>query len=384
LEAELKIYSAAFAGRDVWEWPVASQGWRRAAKAVLSAGAFGYIAGSAGQESTAHANRRAFQGCAVRPRMLRNVERRDLSVTLLGRKMAVPLVAAPIGVQSIIHPAADRASAAAAAQSEIPYIASTVSSVPLEDIAKAMGEAPRWFQLYPGKNPDIVASFLARAEAAGYSAVVVTVDTTMLGWRTHDLQNVYLPFLRGEGLANFLTDPVFRAKLQKPPEEDMGAAVQEFLSVYVNPAFTWDDLAHVKAMTRLPVLVKGITHPEDAATALDLGLDGLIVSNHGGRQVDGAVASLTALLAILERVGREPLVLLDSGVRSAADVMKALALGADAVGVGRPYAYALAVGGEAGVRELFSQWKAELDLQLALSGYTAISQLGPEAVAFNS
>ncbi len=380
-EAQLKIYSASFQGKSQWEWPVSLRQWRRAARLKLDAGPWGYVEGNAGLETTTRANRLAFDRYRIRSRVLRNVESRDLSVSLFGRRLAVPFLVAPIGAQAIIHQDADGGGAEAAAACEVPYILSTLSAFPLEDIARRMGDAQRWFQLYPGRDPDIIASWLARAETSGYSAIVVTVDTTMPGWRTVDLQNLYLPFLHGHGLANFFSDPAFRARLKRPPEEDPGAAVQEFQSVYVNPAFTWTDLERIKSLTQLPVLIKGITHPDDAREAQERGFDGVVVSNHGGRQVDGGIASLDALVEIKRIVDPNFPLLLDSGVRGAADVIKALALGAAAVTIGRPYAYALAAGGRPGVQELLSQWKAELDLEMGLAGYTSLSQLDQSTLA---
>lgn len=380
-EEELRVYSTALHGKTRWIWPVSADEWRAAARRVLGDGPWGYVEGNAGDESTTRANRSAFNRYALRPRLLRNVEHRDLSTTLFGARLASPILVAPIGAQDIIHPDADGAGAEASAAVDVPYIASTVSAVPMEEIAERMGVGQRWFQLYPGRDPEIIKSFIRRAEASGYSAIVVTVDTTMLGWRTRDLANVYLPFLHGHGIANFLSDPVFRVRLTRPPEDDPGAAVQEFLRVYVNPAFTWEDLSWVKSLTELPVLVKGLTHPADAREAEARGIDGVVVSNHGGRQVDGAIAALDALVEIKAAVGPDFPLILDSGVRCAADVVKAVALGASAVAIGRPYAYALAAGGGAGVEEMLRQWKAELDLEMGLAGCRRLAELGPDAVS---
>lgn len=380
LEAELRVYATSLMGKTAWDWPVSADEWREAARRKLAPGPFGYVDGGAGLQTTMDANRRAFDQYAIRSRMLRNVASRDLSVSLFGQTLPVPFLLAPVGVQSIVHPDGEAASAAAAAAAQVPFILSTVSSVPMEEVARVMGSATRWFQLYPGRDVEVVASFIRRAEAAGYAAIVVTVDTTMLGWRPTDLQNVYLPFLQGEGIANFVTDPVFRARLKQSPEDNLQAAVQEFLAVYVNPAFTWADLERVRALTKLPMLVKGITHPADALLAQAMGMDGVIVSNHGGRQVDGGIASLDALVEIKQAVDADFPILLDSGIRGAADIVKALALGASAALIGRPYAYALAAGGRDGVQEVLAQWKAELDLQVALAGYTNIADLRPDTV----
>ncbi|MCL6515339.1 MAG: alpha-hydroxy-acid oxidizing protein [Alicyclobacillus sp.] len=363
-----------------YEWPITADEWAARARERLPDGPWWYLEGGAGLESTMRANREAFDRWRIRTRLLRDVENRDLGVTLFGRALPAPFLLGPVGVQSILHPDAELASARAAAAFGVPFVLSTVSSVPLEQVAIAMGEAPRWFQLYPGRDPEIITSLIQRAERAGYGALVVTVDTTMLGWRAHDLKNAYLPFLQGQGLANYLTDPVFRSRLSRAPEEDMAAAIQHFLAVYVNPGFTWEDLERIRAQTRLPLLVKGITHPEDVRHAFHLGADAVIVSNHGGRQVDGGVAALDALVEVREALGPDVTLLMDSGVRCAADVVKALALGARAVLFGRPYVYALAVGGEQGVRRFIQHSLAELDLQMALAGLRCVGEIDRSCV----
>lgn len=379
-EAQLRLYTESLRHKTSWSWPVGAEHWRATAKKVLTKEAWGYLEGAAGTEATMRENRRAFERVKIRSRMLRDVSDRDVTVTLLNDKISVPFLLAPIGVQEIIHPDGELASAKAAVRAEVPFVLSTVSSFTLEQVADLMGEHTRWFQLYPGRDPDLMKSFVGRAEKAGYSALVVTVDTTMLGWRPRDLENLYLPFLLGKGIANYVSDPAFRARLTRPPEEDPMAAVQEFLNIYVNPAFTWAQLQELCGWTDLPVVVKGITHPEDAKIAQQVGVEGVIVSNHGGRQVDGGVATLDALETVRHVVADDFLVLLDSGIRGAADVLKAVAMGADAVLIGRPYAYALAVGGEEAVWELATQFKAELDLQLALSGHQSIREIGPDYV----
>lgn len=373
LDAQLQIYGHALAGKT-YDVPLSWKEWREQARAVLANGPWWYVEGAAGEEETMASNRAAFAQVQLRPRMLRNVEDRDITVELFGVRYKAPFLFAPIGVQSIIHSDAERAPAKAAAKFGIPYVLSTVSSVSIEDIALEMGTSPRWFQLYPGKDENIVASMIARAEKAGYSALVVTVDTTMLGWRMNDLRNAYLPFLQGEGITNFVTDPHFQRRLGAAMQNGE-AVVREFLDVYVNPAFTWEDLRAVRAQTHLPLLVKGITHPQDALMALQLGADGIIVSNHGGRQVDGAVPALDALVDIRQAAGKEAVILMDSGIRSAADILKAKALGADAVLIGRPYAYALAAGGQAGVEAWVHHLLAELDLEMALAGCAKIDLL---------
>jgi lactate 2-monooxygenase len=313
--------------------------------------------------------------------MLRDVAERDLSTSVLGTEMPAPLMLAPIGVQSILHEEGELATARAAAALGTPMIASTASHFTLEQIAEAGGEAPRWFQLYWATDRRLVESFVGRAERAGYGAIVVTVDTFIPGWKPRDLQQAWLPFLNGMGVANYFQDPVFREALERTPEEDQGAATGHFLGVQANPSLTWDDLAWLRERTSLPILVKGIQHVEDAREAARRGLDGIVVSNHGGRQVDGAIASLEALPAIAEAVGGELAVLFDSGVRTGADALKALCLGADAVCLGRPYIWGLALGGEAGVEAVLKMTLAELDLTMALCGLTSPDQLGPDCLA---
>ncbi|MBE3556856.1 MAG: alpha-hydroxy-acid oxidizing protein [Firmicutes bacterium] len=383
-DTQLEIYGAT--SPQTKGLPIAYEDWRRRAQELLEDAAFWYVAGGAGEEATMRANREAFSHWSIRPHMLCDVSSRDLHVDVLGTPLPAPLLLAPVGVLSIVHPfdaaasissdepAAELAVAAASAETGIPMILSSVSSTPMETVAASLAQTPRWFQCYPAKDREILYSFAHRAEAAGFGALVVTVDTTLLGWRTHDLERAYLPFLQGNGVANYFTDPAFRAELPQPPEVDPSAAIRHFLNVYVNPSFTWESLADLRNHTSLPILIKGITHPDDALQALDLGMDGIIVSNHGGRQVDGAVAALDALPEIVDRVeGRLP-VLFDSGIRHAADIVKALALGASAVLIGRPYVWGLAVAGARGVQTVLRNLIAELDLQLALSGITSVAQ----------
>jgi isopentenyl diphosphate isomerase/L-lactate dehydrogenase-like FMN-dependent dehydrogenase len=309
--------------------------------------------------------------------MLGGAADRDLRVELFGRKLAAPVLLGPVGVLSILHPEAEIAMAKAAASAGIPFVLSSASSRPMEMVAKAAGDSPRWFQLYWSKDRSINKSFMARAEAAGYSAIVVTLDTTLLGWRERDLQRAYLPFLMGEGVANYLSDPAFRASLPAPPEENPRAAIQHFLGVFSDASLTWDDVAFLRGNTRLPLVLKGIVRPDDALKALEAGADGVIVSNHGGRQVDGSVGALDALPGVAEAVaGRVP-VLFDSGIRRGADAFKALALGAKAVLLGRPWAYALAVGGEAGVADMIQNFLADFDTTMALCGHRSPAGIGP-------
>jgi L-lactate dehydrogenase (cytochrome) len=337
-----------------------------------------YVGAGAGSEDTMRANLEAFRRRRIVPRMLRDVASRDLSTTVLGTAMPAPLMLAPIGVQKIVHADGELASARAAAALGTPMIASTASHFTLEEIAAAGVDAPRWFQLYWANDRELVESFVGRAERAGYAAIVVTVDTFVPGWKPRDLEQAWLPFLNGMGVGNYFQDPVFRAALEQTPEQDQGAATGHFLGVQANPSLSWDDLAQLREMTSLPILVKGIQSVEDAREALRRGLDGIVVSNHGGRQVDGALASLDALAPIAAAVGGELAIVFDSGVRGGADVLKALALGADAVCLGRPYIWGLALEGQAGVEAVLKMTLAELDLTMALCGVTRLEEIGPE------
>jgi len=389
--------------------PVLPHELEQRALGAMSREAAAYIGGGAGSEATMAANRTAFERWRLVPRVLRDVSRRDLSVSLFGRTHRAPLLLAPIGVLEMAHREADLAVARAASAEGIGFIFSNQASVSMEDCAAAMGDAPRWFQLYWSSDDEFVRSLVGRAEKCGCEAIVLTLDTTLLGWRPRDLDLGYLPFLRGMGLAQYLSDPVFRAKIPANPPDtgfrpkgagilgtayrlvrkgrqfglslgQMRAAAAYFTATYSRPNLEWSDLARLREMTKLPILIKGLRHAEDARRAAKEGLDGIILSNHGGRQVDGEPGTLDLLPSVVEAAGDLP-VLLDSGVRSGADIAKALALGAHAVLVGRPYAYGLALAGETGVREVIRNMIAEFDLTLALCGLTGATELSPDCLA---
>jgi lactate 2-monooxygenase len=357
------------------KYPMSFTGWEAGAQAALPPSVWSYVAGGAGDEHTQRANVRAFEQWALVPRMLVGAADRDLSVELFGLRLPSPLFLSPIGVLGLCAQDGhgDLAAARAAARTGVPMVASTLSADPLEDVAREFGDTPGFFQLYTPTDRDLAASLVRRAEAAGFKGIVVTLDTWVTGWRPRDLSTSNFPQLRGLCLANYTSDPVFRASLAKTPEEDQGAVVTRFAQIFGNP-LTWDDLPWLRSLTSLPLLLKGICHPEDARRAKDAGVDGIYVSNHGGRQANGGLAALDALPGVLAAADGLP-VLFDSGVRSGADAVKALALGASAVGVGRPYAYGLALGGTEGAVHVLRSLLAEADLTMAVDGYPTLADL---------
>ncbi len=376
---QYEIYLRGITGQR----PARSLDWRqleRDASNLLARGPWGYIAGAAGLGETMRANREAFDHWRLRPRMLRDVSERSLARTVLGTELPAPVLLAPIGVQTLAHPEGELAVARAAAQVGVPLVASSAASYTIEQIAQELGEQTRWYQLYWPRDRELARSFVARAERAGYSAIVVTLDTWLLGWRPADLSEAFLPFLWGEGNRNYLEDPVFRGLLQAPPEQDMQAAIGQWAWQFANPSVTWDDLAWLRECTELPIVLKGILHPDDARLAVEHGMQGVLVSNHGGRQVDGAIGALDALPEVVQAVDGRCEVFFDSGIRSGADALKALALGARAVLLGRPYMWGLALGGADGVAEVLRGLLADLDLAMALSGYANIDEVDAGAL----
>jgi lactate 2-monooxygenase len=340
----------------------------------LSPAAYDYVAGGAGGGTTVWANLAEFDRWSLLPRMLTDVHERDTRIELFGRTIPAPLLLAPVGALGVVHPSAEIAVARACAATGVPMVASTLTSATLEEIATALGPVRGWFQLYWGPNRDLNLSLVQRAEKAGYAALVVTLDTRHIGWRERDLDRGYLPFLGGVGIGNYLSDPTFRATLAKPPEEDIANAVLGAIRSIGDPAFVWNDLRFLSERTGLPILVKGILDPPDAVAAMEAGANGIIVSNHGGRQVDGSVPALRALPGIVAEAGEQIPVLFDSGVRRGADVAKALAFGAKAVLVGRPYVWGLAIDGEEGVRAVVENLLADFDVTMALCGLAKSSE----------
>jgi lactate 2-monooxygenase len=350
------------------------------AREKLDAAPFGYVVGGAGAGMTVAANREAFGRWRIVPRMLTDATTRDLATSVLGQDMPSPVLLAPVGVQSIVHPDGELATARAAAALGVTMVLSTASSHTIEEVAEAGGDGPRWYQLYWPNDNDVTISILQRAKAAGFSTLVVTLDTWTLAWRPNDLDQAYLPFIRGIGNAIPFSDPAFRALLEKSPEEDPTAAILRWIPMFTGTDRRWDQLPFLREHWDGPIVLKGIQHVDDARRATDAGMDGIIVSNHGGRQVDGAVAALDMLPEVAAAVGDRLDVLFDSGVRTGADVIKALALGAKAVLLGRPYVYGLGLAGEAGVRHVVRGILADADLTLGLSGHRTLADLSADTV----
>lgn len=413
---QTEIYRGGALGRKP-AVPADFAGLEAAARAVSSETAWAYVAGGAGEGRTMRNNRAAFDRWAIVPRMAHGVVARDLSRDLLGTRLDAPVLLAPIGAGALMGADSDLQIARAAAATGVPYVYSNQGCNPMEDCAAEMGETPRWVQLYWSTDEDLVDSMIQRAEMIGAGALVVTLDTTLLGWRPQDLTLGSLPFSQGLGIAQYTSDPHFgevvRRRAANPQKQEVEvtlgairtllsmtraypgrflanlrspeprAAVETFLDIYSNPGLSWDHLATLRDRTRLPVVLKGILHPDDAQRAFDSGVDGIVVSNHGGRQVDNAIASADALVAIRERVGPDPTVLLDSGIRTGADVFTALALGADAVLLGRPYMYGLAVAGQRGVEEVIANVIAEFDLTMALAGVADLAGITRDQIVAN-
>ncbi|HEV7741386.1 MAG TPA: alpha-hydroxy-acid oxidizing protein [Pseudolysinimonas sp.] len=403
------IYRAGVSGREP-RVPVRWPELIAKAERAMTSEAWAYVHGSAGLETTAEANADAFDEWRIVPRVLRDVTDRDLGIDLFGHRYPTPLLAAPVGALELVDDDADLAIARAASALGIPSVLSTQASIPMERVAAEGGGGPLWFQLYWSSNDELVESLVHRAEAIGVHAIEVTLDTQQLGWRPRDLDRAFLPFIRGMGIAQYTSDPVFRALVAAriagrrdhsiPPPERVRvtpAAIRTllglrrrrvrredgelFLEVFTRQALQWSDLAFLRSRTKLPIVLKGIQHPDDARLARDAGMDGVVVSNHAGRQLDGAIGSLDALPRVVEALAGVLPVLYDSGVRGGSDVLRALALGAAAVQVGRPWVYGMAIAGEEGAREVLRNILAEFDLSLGLSGHRSIAELSPEILA---
>ena len=354
-------------------FPITFEELEATAKEKMGAGAFGYIQSGASGEATLRDNMSSFSKYSIVPRFLNDVSKLDTSVNLFGRIYPYPLLIAPIGMQLIAHEDGDMATAKAAATIGVPFIQSTVSGFSIEEIAESTGDSPKWFQLYwAGTDEEISYSMVKRAEEAGFEAIVLTVDTVMLGWREEDLRNHYSPLKQGFGKANYETDPVFLSSI---PNQDFDSIIQGVLANVYHPTLSWKQVAELKKRTTLPILLKGILHPDDAKLAIENGIDGIVVSNHGGRQLDGVIASIDALPKIVKAVDGKIPVLFDSGIRRGSDIVKAIALGADAVLLGRPFVYGLAIDGQRGVEKVLENILQEMKVSIALAGVTKLKDL---------
>ncbi|WP_280267474.1 alpha-hydroxy-acid oxidizing protein [Nocardia wallacei] len=373
-----EIYLAGLAGVQP-ELPMTAAGLAQRAREVLDPEAFAYVAGSASGERTAAVNEAAFDRYRLIPRMWRGASGpgvRDLSVEVLGTRLSAPVLTAPVGVLELLHERGEVVVAEVTRELGIGTVLSTAASTPMEEVGAAAGAW--WYQLYWPGDDDLARSLVDRAAKSGAQAIVVTVDTPSLGWRPRDLELAHLPFLRAKGIANYLSDPVFRAKLPTPPEESeeaMQLAVLTWSGVFGNHTLRPADIARLREWTELPIAVKGVLHPDDARQLVDAGADAVVVSNHGGRQVDGSIAALDALTAVVATVGDRADVLFDSGIRTGSDVMVALSLGAKAVLYGRPWAYGLGIAGADGVRHALRLLLADLDASMGLSGCAEIADL---------
>ena len=343
-----------------------------AARATLPTMTYDFIAGGADDERSVAANRAAFAGRALRNRVLVNVASRDTRTSLLGLDLAHPILLAPTALHKVAHPEGELATARGAAAAGALYTVSTATSTRLEDIAQAAPDGPRWFQLYHLGAREASEQLIAHAIATGHRAIALTVDVPLLGRRERDLRNAFaLP--DGVAMAHAY-EPAWA-----PPGEDRSRG---WASPIASANLTWADLAWIReAAGGVPVLLKGIVRGDDARRALDRGVDGIWVSNHGGRQLDGAIATLDALVEVVAAVGGRCPVIVDGGIRRGTDVLKALALGADAIAIGRPQMYGLATGGAGGVQRVVELLRAELDLAMALVGAPALADLTPDLIA---
>ena len=376
---ELEIYFQGLSG-VLPSLPMSFAELEAKAQAAMSPSMWSYVAGGAGDERTQRVNVTAFDNWGLMPRMFVGAAERDLSVEFLGLSLPSPAMMAPVGVIALCAQDGhgDLATARAAARTGVPMIASTMSADPMEAVAAELGDTPGFFQLYTPNDRDVAASFVHRAEAAGFKGIVVTLDTWIPGWRPRDLSTSNFPFLRGHCLANYTTDPVFLDSLAQSPEENPQAAIMKWISIFGNP-LTWDDLPWLRSLTTLPILVKGICHPDDARRAKDGGVDAIYCSNHGGRQANGGIPAIDCLPGVVEAADGMP-VLFDSGIRSGVDIVKAIALGASAVAIGRPYTYGLALGGEDGIVHVLRSLLAEADLTMAVDGYRSLKELTPDTL----
>jgi lactate 2-monooxygenase len=382
-ETQGGIYLRGLSGAQP-EIPTNFTGLEAAARKKMTPEAWAYTAGSAGLETGADANRAAFSRFPIAQRMLGGAGMRNLGCEIFGARVAAPVFSSPIGVLEMMHPEADLAVARAMSALNLPMIISSQASTPMEKIAEANGNGARFYQLYWGKSDALAESFVKRAEAIGCRAIFITLDTLVLGWRPRDLDLGFSPFLRGQGIAQYTSDPVFRGMLPQTPEENpLGAAVQ-FTQLFSDPSVDWKRIAKIRSWTKLPVVLKGVIRADDAQKAVSEGYDGVMVSNHGGRQVDGAIGALDALAQVSVAVKGRTKLFFDSGIRCGADIFKALALGAEAAGIGRPYVYGLALAGEQGMKTVMEYLLAELDITMALNGCPTPEDISQDLLSFSS
>lgn len=413
LDTLREVYIRGLAGRKS-TIPFALEELERLAAVRLPKKAFDYIKTGSGRHRGVMNNRDGFDSFCIRPSMARGMDEIEMSANVLGTNLPIPFLFAPIGVLGMVHPHGDLEMANASRNNGVPMIISNQASYSIESIAHALGKSQRWFQLYFSKSYELVESLISRAENSGYQAIVLTLDTAILGWRTLDLDNAFLPFLYGKGIANYTSDPVFLNMLRAMPKggltnrsfnlsmissvleiyrqfpgglrANIGSdiplrAVRKFIEIYSKTDLSWEDISWLRQKTKLPVILKGILRPEDAMKALDYGIDGIVVSNHGGRQIDQVISSVDALCAIKKVVPEEYPLILDSGVRTGTDVLISLALGAKAVLLGRPYVYALGIAGAAGVNAYVQQIAAEFEIVMRLCGISNIHQIDPSIVS---
>ena len=369
-------------------------GLRAEAKRVLPRAVFDFVDGGAGDEHTLRRNVSAFDDVALYPRPIGGATSRDLSTTLFGRRLSMPLIVPPTGLAGLLWPNGEAASARAATKAGSVYCLSHGSVCSLEELAKT-GVEPRWFQTYIYKDRALTREMAARAAEAGYEALIVTIDTQLLGNRERDIRNGFVipPRLSAGEVAHMTTRLrwLFRMRNAIPKitfgnyrragrGEDLTALTQRMVTL-PDPGVQWSDIADVRAIWKGPLLLKGVLHPADAAEAVANGVDGMFVSNHGGRQLDGSASALDALPAIAEAVAGRAAVLLDGGIRRGAHIVKALALGADCCSIGRPQFWGLSVAGEAGVAHVFDIFRHELDLTMGLCGLADIASIGSDVLA---
>jgi isopentenyl diphosphate isomerase/L-lactate dehydrogenase-like FMN-dependent dehydrogenase len=357
-------------------FPFTFDEWEHRAEEILNPLIYGYVRGGAGDEGTQDANVAEFRRYGLTPQMLRDRSDRDMSVTFLGRTLPSPVFLCPVGVLGNVRAEGDLEAARVCAELDVVGMYSTLSSATIEEMAEARGDSFGIFQLYPTADEKLTESFVKRAEAAGFDAIAVTVDFGTVGWRPRDLSHGFMPMLRGDCIANYTSDPRFRelAGVTEGDDLDPLHAGAVWMEIFANPRFTWDDITWLRQLTELPLIVKGICMPSDAAQARQLGVDVIACSNHGGRQANGGVPAICHLEPVIEAARGVP-VTFDSGIRSGVDVLRAYGLGAALVGIGRPYVYGLAVGGRDGLRTVVLQILAEADLTMAVDCYTELDQL---------